>query len=360
MRALLIHNPVAGPRNIGDDLAEAIAFLRSQGWEVIVRRTWGSGDATTYAREAANEGYDMAIAVGGDGTLGEAATGLVGSDCVLGLLPTGTGNVWAHMVGLPIWTPLSRSALLDAARVLVHGSIRPIDLGKIGDRCFVLWAGAGFDAQVTHDIEPHREVRRSLGQWGYAIMALALSLGLRGRRITVVLDGRVIRERVLLVLVSNAQLYGRGWLVAPQAQLDDGLFDVCIFKGANTLDVFRHVYGLMSGQHLHDPKIEVYRASQIEIRGSRPLPLHMDGDPAGHTPVAIKLLPKALRVVFPEWTSGSLFEGGKIEGSGEAPLAQRILERLRSEGERLFEEGERLRQDWGHRLGWPQNPDDHD
>ena len=359
MKALLIYNPVAGPRNITEDLEQVIAFLRSQDWEIVSRRTWGPGDATTYAREAAAEGYDMAIAVGGDGTLGEMASGLVGSECVAGLLPAGTGNVWAHMVGLPVWSPLNRTALLEAAHTLVNGRVQAIDLGRIRDGCFVLWAGAGFDAQVTHDIEPHREMRRSLGHLGYTVTALALSLSLRGTRVTVRVDGQVVRQRALLILVSNAQLYGRAWRIAPQAQLDDGFFDICIFKGANTLDAFRHLFGILSGQHLKDPKIETYRARHIEIRGDKPLPLHMDGDPAGYTPVRITLLPKALRIIVPTWTSEQLFEGGEAPEQ-ETSLAQRILERLRYERERLREEGERLRQDWGRRLGWPSEEEDAD
>ena len=353
MKVQLIYNPVAGQRNVADDLAKVITFLESHGWETTLRKTLGPGDATTYAREAVAEHCDMVVSVGGDGTLGEVATGLAGSDCTLGVLPVGTGNVWAHMLGLPVWTPIYRSALMDAARVLLEGQTHPIDLGKAGSRYFVLWAGIGFDAQVAHDIEPHREMRRTLGQVPYYVTAIALSLGMRGTRVTVVVDGKAVRHRAVLILVSNAQLYGHSWRVAPQAQLDDGLLDVYIFKGSNTLDVFRHFALLVLGKHLKDPKIEIYQAKRVEIRGEKPLPLHMDGDPAGHTPVTISVVPKALRVSVPSSASASLFQEGGGTGEEVLSLAQRIAARLRYERERLYEEGKRLRNDWGRRLHLP-------
>jgi diacylglycerol kinase (ATP) len=336
MRVQLVYNPVAGPRDVSHDLEQVVSFLRAQGWETHVRRTFGPGDATTYAREAANSGYDMVVAVGGDGTFSEVADGLVGTGCILGFLPVGTGNLWAHMLNFPVWSPMYRSALLDAARVLVEGRVRAIDLGRAGGRCFVLWLGVGFDAEVTRDVEPHRDIRRSLGNLAYVVSGLALGLAFRGTRVTVVVDGQVIRERVLLIIAANAQLYGPSLRLAPQAQLDDGLLDLYIFKGGSVLDIFRYIGLILLGKHVGHPKIESYRVREVEIRG-RSLPYHVDGDPAGHTPVRIQVLPKALRVIVPSETTATLFQDDP--GDRTPPtLAQRIFERLRWERERWREE----------------------
>jgi len=354
MKAQLIYNPAAGRRSVADDLPPVVAFLESKGWYVSMRTTLGPGDGITYAREAVAEGYDMAVAVGGDGTLGEVATGLASSDCTLGVLPTGTGNVWAHMLGLPQWTPMSRSGLMQAARVLVEGQVYRIDLGKAGDRCFALWAGIGLDAQVAQEVGPQGEMRRSLGNFlAYLVTLASQSISLRGTRMTVVIDGKAVRQRVVLILVSNAQLYGPSVSIAPQAQLDDGMLDVYIFKGGNVLDVARHIVMILSGKHLQDPKVECYRAKQVEVRGEEPLPLHTDGDPIGHTPVTITVLPKALRVVVPRWAPSSLFQDGGPGGRKPPSLAQRIAERLRYERERWRGEGERLRHDRAHRMRVP-------
>ena len=354
MRVHLIHNPVAGPRDVINDLGEVVAYLRAQGWELTLRNTLGPGDAVTYAREAVINHCDMVVAVGGDGTLGEVATGLAGSDCVLGILPVGTGNVWAHMLRFPIWSPVNRTALMDAAKILVEGRVRAVDLGRVGERYFMLWLGVGFDAQVARDVEPHRDIRRGFGNLAYAVSALAQATVFRGTRVTVVVDQQVVRQRAIVIIVANAQLYGPSWRLAPHAQLDDGLLDIYIFKGSSTLDLARHVGLLLLGRHLGHPKIESYRGRRIEIRGSASLPFHLDGDPAGRTPVSIDVVPKALRVLVPNRASGSLFEGESAEDD-EPTLPRRMIEHLRSERERWRSGRERLWHDWERRLGASQD-----
>lgn len=348
---MLIFNPAAGQRDIAGELRQVVGYLESQRWDMTLRRTFGPGDAITYAREAVANGFDMAIAAGGDGTLGQVASGLAGSDCILGVLPVGTGNVWAHMMGLPQWSPLSRTTLLDAARILVEGEVHPIDLGRAGDRHFVLWAGIGFDAQVTQGVEPHREIRRNLGNVAYYVATIALGLGLRGTRVSVSIDGRTMRQRLIMAVVTNAQLYGPTVRLAPQAQLDDGELDVYLFKGDNLLDALRHIIGVVIGRHHRDPKVQTYRARQVEVYADRPLPVQLDGDPVGYTPTSIVVVPRALRVIVPSWASGSLFMDGGTEAMEEVTLAQRITEHLRAQRERWQEEAERLHHDWERIIG---------
>lgn len=339
MRVQLIHNPVAGQRDLTEQIKEVVAYLEAQGWDVTMRHTLGAGDATTYAREAVANHLDMAIAVGGDGTFGEVATGLAYSNVVLGLIPVGTGNAWAHMLNLPTWSPLNRTALLDAARVLVQGKVHRIDLGKAGNRYFALYGGIGLDAAIAHQVEPHREIRRSLGNLTYLVAAITMGLSLRGTRITMVIDGQVTRQRVLLVLVTNVPVYGPIYF-APQAKLDDGMLDVYIFKGENALDALSHVIKMTAGVQDHDPRIETYRAKKIVIYGDKHLPIQLDGDPSGQTPITITVEPKALSVIMPTASDG-LFKGNPSNNPAYFSLARRILESLRAEPERWLNERRR-------------------
>ncbi|MFP3895451.1 MAG: diacylglycerol/lipid kinase family protein [Anaerolineales bacterium] len=313
MNLRLVYNPVAGQHDVEEPLRQVVNFLESQGSEVSVSRTRESGDAAAYARAAADEGSDIVVAVGGDGTLGEVATGLARSNSALGVLPVGTGNVWAHMLGIPVWTPNHRSALLEAAHILVEGKRVPIDLGQVEDRYFVLWTGVGFDAQIAHEVEPQRELRRQLGNLAYFISALSLGLQLRGTRTTISVDGDTVQQRAILVLVTNVQFYGGTWRVAPQAKLDDGLLEVYVFKGGNALDVARHVISVLQGKQLEDPEIDVYRGKQITVQGEETLPVHVDGDPSGYTPVTISVASKALQVIVPSQGCESLFEGLAVQ-----------------------------------------------
>ncbi len=331
MKTLLVRNPVAGQRDVEDDLRRVLSYLRDRGWDVVVRLTERQGHATELAHEAATQGYDMVVAVGGDGTIGEVAAGLVGTSTVLGVLPVGTGNQWAHMLDLPVWSPVYRSALLDAARILVQGEHRRIDVGKANEHYFVMWCGVGFDAQVAQDVEPHRDARRSLGNLTYVVMAVAEAFFMRGTRTTVVVDGRALRYHAMLVVIANAQLYGASFKLAPEARLDDGLLDIFVFRGSNLVDIFWHYALLALGRHAGSRGVEVLKGQNVYVLTENTLPMHVDGNPVGTTPLSVEVVPRALSVVVPGWASASLFcEGGGTVGSEITAAA-----RLRREWERL-------------------------
>ena len=131
--------------------------------------------------------------------------------------------------------------------------------------------------------------------------------------------------------------------------IDDGELDVYLFKGDNLLDGVRHLASVLVGRHHRNPKVAIYRARHVALHAARPLPVHLDGEPIGYTPVSISVAPRALRVIVPSWASGSLFTDGG--GAEEASLARRIAERLRAQRERWHEEAERLQQDWERVIG---------
>jgi len=342
MQVWMIYNPVAGHRDMHVEVIRSAEHLRSLGWQVQLCRTEAAGHGARLAREAREAGADMVVAVGGDGTIGQVADGLVNSATQLGVIPVGTGNVWARMLGIPVWGPSNRDAIMAATRILEQGETRRVDVGWVDGHHFMLWAGVGFDAQVAHEIEPHREVRRSLGNWAYLVTALVQSLVMRGERTTVVVDGRVFRQRLMMLIVSNARLYGPLWELAPRAQLDDGLLDVYLFKGTNTLDTFRHLVTLMAGNQGVDPQIEYYQARHITVIPERSLPVHLDGDPFGNTPVNIQVVPRALSVVVPRWTPNALFQDGGFEAAQTSTLAGRISAQWHGLTERWQAERQRL------------------
>jgi YegS/Rv2252/BmrU family lipid kinase len=313
---MLIFNPAAGARDVRRELEQVMAYWEGQGWQVIFRETWGPGDATTFAREAVASGCQAVFVAGGDGTLGEAADGLAGSDVALGVLPAGVGNVWALEVGIPTPSPRRRHSLLDAAKVLAEGEIRCIDLGRAGSveplpragqRHFILWAGIGLDAKVTERMEPRARPTKRLGTLAYAVAAVLVAKDFRGTRTRVVIDGRRINTRAILILISNAQLYAKLVRVAAGAYLDDGLLDVCIFKGVNLASTVHHAIKVFAHRHLRDPQVEYYQCRKVSISTATPLPVQVDGDPIGTTPMEFEIVPRALNVIVPQNASKRLF-----------------------------------------------------
>jgi len=313
MKAMLIFNPAAGGRDVDRELEQVMAYWEGRGWQVSFRDTWGPGDATTFAREAVVTGYQAVFVAGGDGTVGEAADGLAGSDTALGVLPTGVGNVWALEMGIPTPSPLRRHSLLDAAEVLAEGEIRRIDLGRAGQRHFILWAGIGLDAKVTERIEPRARPTKRLGTLAYVVAAVLVAKDFRGTRTRVVIDGHSINTRCILVIVSNAQLYAKLVRVAAEAYLDDGLLDVCIFKGVNLASTVHHAIKVFARRHLRDPQVEYYQCRKVSISTATPLSVQVDGDLIGTTPMEFEIVPQALNIIVPQSSSKRLFLNAQSE-----------------------------------------------
>jgi YegS/Rv2252/BmrU family lipid kinase len=230
MKACLIHNPTAGPWDVQRSLKRVQSSLKRRGWSVQLQLTEKPGDAITLARAAAQDSYDVAIVAGGDGTINEAVNGLIGTETALGVLPVGTGNMWAKQLRIPTYTLTNPLRLREAAAGLAEGKIRVVDVGRMNDRYFLCWAGIGLDAQVTAEMEPRQRRTKRLGL-PYAIAAVLVARDFKGVRTRVSLDGSIVRGRTLLILVSNIQQYMGMLNVAREGRMDDGLLDVFVFKG---------------------------------------------------------------------------------------------------------------------------------
>jgi diacylglycerol kinase (ATP) len=307
MRARLIHNPTAGPRDVQRSLKRVRSFLKRRGWSVEYQVTEKSGDTTRLSHAAAQEGYDVVIVAGGDGTINEAVNGLVGTRTALGVLPVGTGNMWAKQLGVPTYTLTNPLRLSEAAAGLAEGTVRRVDVGRVNDRHFLCWAGIGLDAQVTAELEPRQRHTKRLGALPYAIAAVLVARDFQGVRTRVFLDGKIVRGRTLLVLVSNIQQYIGTLRVAPEVRIDDGLLDVFVFKGLGFPYAVRHLMKIISQRLLQDPRVVHRQAREVEVWTEWATPVQVDGDPTGTTPVTLRAVPLALRVLVPPSAPPGLF-----------------------------------------------------
>lgn len=291
MRAMIIFNPTAGQSDsLVREIKAAAGVWTNQGWRVEIRATGGPGDGTRLAREAAAAHYDVVMAAGGDGTINEVINGLAGSTTALGSLPLGTMNVWARELGLPLQPRAAAAALLES-------KVRSIDLGRANERYFLLMAGIGFDAAITAGVR--YEEKRRLGALAYVFRGLEMALRIRGTRARVILDGKSIKGRVLMVVIGNSQLYGGLVKITHRATIDDGLLDICVIRGNNFASALLHFVSIVRRRHSLNPDIKYYRARTVQVIAQPSLPVQVDGDSIGHTPMTFEVVPKALKALMP-------------------------------------------------------------
>lgn len=290
MRALLIHNIDSGGQHRRDEVAAAASRLSAAGWRADLLTSGKIDELSAGAREAVDSGVDMLVVAGGDGTINVAAQYLAHRDTVLGILPCGTANVWAKEFGIPL-------NLSKATDVLLNGEVAQVDLGRANGRYFLFIASVGFDALVARGVRT--QDKRRLGKAAYVLAALAKALELRGEEVTMRVDGRVLRRRVLMVAASNLRQYGGVVEIAPEAFADDGLLDVSIFRGQDLFAALRHAIRVLLRRHRQNAEAELLRAREIQIEARNSLPLELDGDYVGTTPVTICVDPGALRAIVP-------------------------------------------------------------
>lgn len=297
LRVRIVLNPYAGNAEDIHGLKIVKQLWEAHGWAVDVMPTAYAGHGVELARQAAADGYDLVVAAGGDGTVNEVVNGIARTNAALAVLPVGTGNVWGREVQLPL-------RIQDAGQALLGGEVVRLDLGSANGRYFLLMAGIGFDARITSAVQP--EAKRKLGMAAYVVEALRASRDVRGARVRILLDGRPITSRALMIVVGNSRLYGGFLQITHHASLIDGLLDVVVIKGQDLRSVPLHMLSILLRRYQLNPDINYYRAREVQISSSTPLEVQVDGDSIGTTPMTFQIEPDILNVLVPSWAVAEL------------------------------------------------------
>jgi YegS/Rv2252/BmrU family lipid kinase len=255
----------------------------------IIRATSRSGEAEEIARRAAQEGFEKIVAAGGDGTINEVVNGLAGSKAMLGLLPIGTMNVFATELGLPA------SNLELCWDIIQSENIRLVDLPCANGKYFVQLAGVGFDAQVVK--ETSSRLRRNFGPLSYLISAAQIA-GRDPPRLFIESENASIKEGSF-VLIGNGRLYGGPFPFFKHAVIDDGLFDVVVFKRLGYLEIIKYLQDVVFSSEIHVPEIEYFQTQRLRVESDQSVPVELDGELVGNCPVEFTVSERALRVLVP-------------------------------------------------------------
>jgi diacylglycerol kinase (ATP) len=292
----VIFNPASG-KGRGARLVQPVLAAFSAGGPVEHALTTAAGDEARLAHDAVARGFKTIVAVGGDGTWGGVANGILdsgaGDRVSLGLVPGGTGCDLAKSLGIPA------RDVTGCARIVREGATQTIDVGRIDGRYFVNVAGFGFDIAV---IEDSRDVRWLRGGLLYVYCALRQMHRFPGFPVTMAVDGGPERRQEMLMLVfANAKVFGGGFQIAPEADLADGQLDAVAFANMPLRRRLPIMVKLLRGTHGSDAAVQATRGRSFRLRFDSPPAYETDGEwnRARSAEVHVEALPAALRVRVP-------------------------------------------------------------
>ena len=300
---LIIVNPYA--TTVSDRLKHLVVYALQGRYEVDAIDTERSGHATELSREAAHEGYDVVVAFGGDGTINEAANGLVGSDTALTVLPGGATNVYVRMLGIPNDVVDATEHLL---RIADDWHPRRVDLGDVNGRVFTFAAGAGLDASVVERVDAHPRLKARYGPMFYTVSAVSTFLSryvIRPPKLVTTVEDREVTGVSTFVQVANPYTYFRERPIelVDGLTLESGDLGGAILERASPIDIPTVLFRALSSHAKIDRHHRVTGFAGVErlsVRSAdgRAVPVQVDGDYVGEHEVAeFSVRPRALTVV---------------------------------------------------------------
>jgi YegS/Rv2252/BmrU family lipid kinase len=253
-----------------------------------VERTRGLEDGVERAFGAIEAG-EVPVVMSGDGLVGSVGGAMAGAETPLGILPGGRGNDLARVLGIP-------EDPVGAVAVLAAGATRRIDVGEANGKRFLGIVSVGFDSEANRLANETSFLR---GNLVYAYAALRTLLGWKPGRFTIRVGEERLRFSGYSVSVANSRAFGGGMYIAPDAELDDGEFDIVTVGEVGRLRFVGNLPKVFKGTHVDEDEVRVFRAPQLELTASRPFPVYADGEHLTDLPASLRILPRALSVLAP-------------------------------------------------------------
>lgn len=296
-QAILLYNAYAGHRTIVGELDKIAEKLQEKDYDLRLHRSMASGNIKEYILEYVNEeNTDLMLISGGDGTVNECISAMCekGLDIPLMILPLGTANDFANSAGIP-------SNVEECLALLETGSLSYIDVGKANDEYFINVCNMGLFSGVSHNVEP--ELKKKFGRLAYYFKGLEEIQNLQAMDITLTVDGEVLEDQYLLILVFNGKGAGGMLKIAKNADIKDGKFDVICIKNVKIFEVPALMFKVLQGEHLKDVNVDYLTGSHIKIQCHNQEENHfvtdVDGEEGPSLPMEIEVLSEKIRVYLP-------------------------------------------------------------
>lgn len=291
-KVTVIANPISGTHKKGKIISYTLDRLRASGYEVEYKKTEYHGHATEIAAQAVAEGIPLIIAIGGDGTVNEVATAMVGKDSVLGIIPCGSGNGLARHLGLP----MSSKKAVD---VIIDGHTEKIDACKVNGHYFFCTFGMGFDAEVAAHFAEHGK----RGIFNYIKSAVYVNRHYSPEYYVINSPDENIEDRFLIVTVGNASQYGNNAFIAPRASIKDGSLDIVLIHPTGLPGRLKMALQMFTKSLSPGKKIKMFQAPEITVANKEHnrFHAHLDGESVSFDDkLFLECIPSALKVIVPE------------------------------------------------------------
>lgn len=295
-RILVVFNPTAGQKNASRIRSAIEAFFMDKGYQFTLRETQRQDDTQRWARSASAEGFDLVVAIGGDGTLSEAADGIMrgGARVPLAVVPTGTVNFAARAMSVP-------TGVRDALEVIATGKVVPFDIGYLPehDRYFIFIIGAGYDATLIHHTPP--KLKKRFGFLAYLAYGIHRAPSVRPVRMEIELDDEVKHLRAHTVMAINiGSIASLGFSFAPDVDPHDGKLNIEIMSTRTLWGSFLVLLKILTRRYHGFQDLKHAKARRVRVSSDPPAPVEIDGDPLGTTPFLAEVIPDAISCLVPK------------------------------------------------------------
>jgi len=300
LKAELIVNLTAGGGKPHKYLNTVLEYLKENGLNFKVCTTSHQGEAVELAQKAADNGAELIVSVGGDGTVNEIVNGIMKSknDPSLGIIPLGWANDFIKSTDIP-------SDIIEACKILIKGKTKKIDIGVINNQIyFANICGIGFDAEVAHlanQLKNRHPNWNTLSAYVYVFATVKKLLSpFSYHDVKIKFDGQEIHSKILFIAISNGKIYGGRFNITPEAILDDGLLEICTVEEMGRLKYLMSIPKVFKGKHASIKGISFYRAKEVVIESSESILAQVSGEVIeGQKKFTITLLPKSLKLIVP-------------------------------------------------------------
>jgi diacylglycerol kinase (ATP) len=286
----VIYNPTAGRGKARKWVRDVEELLRAKGARVDCEPSTGPDDLVRIAAESSRAGFDRVVVCGGDGTLNLAIREFDLEKGTLALIPTGSGDDFARVAGIPRDVP-------RACENVLSGVVREVDVATANGLRYLGVAGLGFDSDVADYANRNVKFLRGSAVYLYAILRVLPRF--TPRTVHIRTENGARREEIMFAAVGNTRQYGGGIRITPDAVMDDGLLDLCIVHKTTRLQLLKTLPRAYTGAHVTSPFVEIARGREFHFESEQSMAVYADGEPLTRTPVSFGLAAGKLRVVTP-------------------------------------------------------------